>query len=205
VNAPDLAVFDLDGTLTKRDTFLPFLRSSVGLRRTATAYLQASPLLFAASRNRARRDEVKAAILQRTMGGVDADAIERDGVRYAEHLARTALRPDVVARLRWHQAEGHDCAIASASLTAYVRPLAARLGVDHVLATDLEVGPDGRLTGRLAGANCRGAAKARRIEEAFGTRPLGWAYGDSVDDSFMLERAEHPVLVGRAPLSARGA
>jgi phosphatidylglycerophosphatase C len=205
VSAPDLAVFDLDGTLTKRDTFFPFLRRFVGLRRASTIYLVVSPVLFGAWRDRARRDDAKAAILRPALEGVAATELDRAGARYAERVAAAGLRPDVVARLRWHQDEGHECAIASASLTAYVRPLAAQLAVDHVLATELEVGPDGVLTGRISGANCRGAAKALRIEETFGSRPVGWAYGDSVDDAFMLERAEHPVLVGRAPVSVRGA
>ena len=205
MSAPDLAVFDLDGTLTKRDTFFPFVRGFVGLRRTSAIYLGAAPVLFAAWRDRARRDDAKAAVLRPAFRGVTATELEQAGAQYAERVGTVGLRPDVVARLRWHQDEGHECAIASASLTAYVRPLAALLGVDHVLATDLEVGPDGVLTGGIAGSNCRGAAKALRIEETFGSRPLGWAYGDSADDAYMLDRAEHAVLIGRAPVSAQGA
>ena len=74
-----------------------------------------------------------------------------------------------------------------------------------MVATRLEAGADGVLTGRLRGANCRGQEKLRRLGEAFGSRAIGWAYGDSVDDQVMLDRAAHPMLVGKTPVSAVGA
>ena len=56
---------------------------------------------------------------------------------------------------------------------------------------------DGRLTGRLAGPNCRADEKVRRLAALFGDPPvLDWAYGDSPDDRAMLARATHPVEVG---------
>ncbi len=189
MGAPDLAVFDLDGTLTRRDTFLPFLRRVAGSRTTAMALARSFPALAAACRDRARRDAFKEALVGATLGARESDGVDRMGAAYAEHLLATQLRPDTLARLRWHQAEGHDCVIVSASLTVYVAPLAKRLGVDRVVATELEVGSDGRLTGRFVGPNCRAAEKLRRIEAAYGDRPIGWAYGDSVDDQIVLDRA----------------
>jgi phosphatidylglycerophosphatase C len=110
------------------------------------------------------------------------------------------LRPDVLARLRWHQAEGHRTVLVSAGLRAYLAPLAARLGVDHVICTDLAVAADGRLTGGLAGGNCRGPAKAQRLaawlEAAAAPGPL-WAYGDSAGDADLLALADHPLRVAR--------
>ena len=140
----------------------------------------------------------------RTLGGRDASELSALGESYAEQLEQAQLRPDTVARLRWHQDQGHGCVIVSASLSVYVAPLARRLGVDQALATELEVGADGRLTGRIDGVNCRAAEKVVRLEAAFGDRPIGWAYGDSVDDQHVLERARNPLLVGRDPLPAAG-
>jgi len=205
VSAPDLVVFDLDGTLTERDTFLPFLQRVAGRPRTALALLQSTPQVFAAWRDRARRDGLKEVVLRRTLRGRVSVDVARTGASYAEHVFETQLRPDTVARLRWHLSEGHECVIASASLHTYVAPLAARLGVEHVLATELEVDEDGRLTGGLVGANCRAAEKLRRVEAFYPSRPITWAYGDSVDDQAMLDHATHATLVGKSPLSAIGA
>jgi phosphatidylglycerophosphatase C len=106
-----------------------------------------------------------------------------------------------VARLRWHQASSHDVVFVSASFGAYLRPLALGLGVDHVLCTELVVGDDGLLTGDLAGANCRGPEKLRRLHAWLDERHGGrsevelWAYGDSPGDRELLAGADHPVWV----------
>jgi phosphatidylglycerophosphatase C len=162
------------------------------------------PELVRASRDRARRDRAKEALLAATMGGVAATRLAEHGEVYAGQVEARQLRPDTVARLRWHRDKGHECVIVSASLAAYVRPLSRRLGLGEPLATELEVGPDGLLTGRLAGANCRAGEKVARLEAAFGDRPIAWAYGDSVDDEVLLARAAHPLLVGRSPVAAAG-
>ena len=89
--------------------------------------------------------------------------------------------------------------IVSASLGVYLRPIAERLRFDAVLATELEVGADGRLTGRLAGANVRGAEKARRLDAWLGGEPAYvWAYGDSSGDRELWARADRPVRVDEA-------
>ncbi len=89
--------------------------------------------------------------------------------------------------------------LASASLDPYLLPLGASLGVDGVVCTMLERAADGRLTGRLSGANCRGAEKARRVRawlEAEGLEDAElWAYGDSSSDDELLALADRPLRV----------
>jgi phosphatidylglycerophosphatase C len=80
----------------------------------------------------------------------------------------------------------------------YLGPLGRRLGADAVLATSLEIGDDGHLTGGLEGANVRGAEKVRRLGQWLGhdTCEL-WAYGDSEGDRELLAAADHGFLVKR--------
>jgi phosphatidylglycerophosphatase C len=87
--------------------------------------------------------------------------------------------------------------LVSASLEVYLAPLGDRLGFDGVLATSLQVGNDGLLTGRLKGANVRRAEKAARLRGWLDARPGEarhelWAYGDSVGDRELLAMADHP-------------
>jgi phosphatidylglycerophosphatase C len=96
--------------------------------------------------------------------------------------------------------------LMSASPEVYLGPLGRHMGVDAVLASGLEVGADGRLTGRLAGRNCRGAEKVAWP----GTEPTDgtylYAYGDSDGDRELLARADIRVLVRlRRPLSVLAA
>ncbi len=82
----------------------------------------------------------------------------------------------------------------------YLAPTGAALGFDQVLATQLEVGDDGLLTGRLRGPNVRGVEKSARLRAWLAatlpdTPYRLWAYGDSAGDRELLAMADHPVRV----------
>jgi len=202
VVSSDIAAFDVDGTLTRRDCVLPFLVRVAGRRSVARALARRPHLLVAAARDRGRRDDVKALLAGVLAGQAVADVHEK-GRDFATEIVEQWMRPDVVDRLRWHSEAGHDVVLVTASLAAYAEPLGAHLGASRVVATELEADGDGRLTGRLAGANCRGQEKVRRLASIYGDPPrLAWAYGDSPDDAPMLRLARHPVHVGAEPLVA---
>ena len=199
--ARPLAAFDLDGTLTQRDTLLPFLRQAVGRGPTYRALLaSALPLARAAALGGAHRDVAKAAVLRGVLAGAPLDGLTEAAEAFADHVVAHRLRPDVRQRVDWHRNKGHELVLVSASPELYVTPIGRRLGFDAVLGTRLEVGPDGRLTGRLQGPNCRGPEKVTRLREwrAEGLA-LAWAYGDSGGDREMLGLAMTAVRVGRRP------
>jgi phosphatidylglycerophosphatase C len=94
--------------------------------------------------------------------------------------------------------------IVSASLAAYLRPMALRLGIDDVLCTDAMRSGD-RYGDRLIGRNCRAAEKRRRFEAWLDEQRWAdaeiWAYGDSAGDRELLERADHAVWVNGEAIS----
>ena len=195
-----IAAFDFDRTLTRRDTLIPFLGRLAGRRRLALA-------LAAQSRRYLRdQDAAKLDMLRRLTTGILHDEFELAGRDYAVGLHHH-LRPDVMARLRWHRSAGHRLVIVSASLGTYLRPFGVTLGVDEVLAVELDVAPSGHLTGQVTGGvNTRGPEKARRLAAWLsetvpdGAAPEIWAYGDSSGDDELLAMADHPVRVTREPI-----
>jgi phosphatidylglycerophosphatase C len=197
-----VAAFDFDGTLTRGDTLVPFLQRLCGTRTVVRALVAEFGSLARAATGLADRDEAKAALLARLLAGRSLDAVGEIVAGYTDAVMAKQLRPDVMSRLRWHQDQGHQGVIVSASPELYVRPVATRLGFDDVLATRLEIDGAGRLTGRLAGANVRGDEKVRRIDAWLDGRPVTlWAYGNSSADGPMLDRADHAVWVGRRRLT----
>ena len=193
---PGVAAFDFDGTLARRDTLVPFLRQVRGTPR----------VLAAAARSAVRsreRDAFKVAVIGHLFRGVPAERLARLGEAYVPTLVEQ-LRPEMVERVRWHEAQGHAVVIVSASLGAYLRPLADRLGLDAALAVELVAGADGLLTGELVGQlNTRGPEKVARLrvwaDQRFGpaTGFELWAYGDSSGDEELLALSDHPTWVGR--------
>ncbi|MGZ8734204.1 MAG: HAD-IB family hydrolase [Acidimicrobiia bacterium] len=187
-----IAAFDFDGTLSKRDSFLPFLTSVRGPIAVGVAMTRLAPRLGLMTVGRADRDDTKERLVTSLLAGYPAAALATAGIRYADHLA-TRLRPEIIERLDWHRDAGHVLVLISASPTVYLDPLGAQLGFAAVLATRLEIGPDGTLTGRLDGGNCRGPEKVTRLQTWLGIRTPAevWAYGDNAGDEDLLAFADH--------------
>jgi phosphatidylglycerophosphatase C len=197
-----VAVFDVDGTLTRRDTVLPFLAMVAGWRTVAGAILTDWRGVAGARLADVGRDEAKAGLIRATLTGVPSAELEVAGERYADRVLSRSMRSDVVARLLRHQRRGDEVIIVSAGLHAYVRPLGEHLGVETVYATRLEVDGEGRCTGRLDGPNVRAKEKVACLANYLhGDHASVWAYGDSGDDAHLLAEADIGVLVGRTALA----
>jgi phosphatidylglycerophosphatase C len=197
-----LAAFDLDGTLTRRDTLRPFLLRAIGRDRTYRALFASSlPLARAAAFGGPHRDVAKVAVLRKTLGGLPLATLAEVAESFADHVVARGLRRDVRARVEWHREQGHELVLVSASPELYVIPIGRRLGFDAVLATRLELDADGRLTGRLLGTNCRGPEKVVRLRAWRGDSiSVAYAYGDSPRDREMLALSAIGVNVRRQRL-----
>ncbi len=196
-----VAAFDLDGTLTDGGSVSRWLGRVAGTVPTYRAALElALPLTRGALRSGPTADSAKERLFSRLLEGRDAHEVAATSRAFIiEHLEHHA-RAEVVARLRWHQRQGHATVIVSASPELYVTVVAERLGVDGAIGTRLAIDAAGHLTGRYEGRNCRGEEKARRLEEWLASRgddPLLYAYGNSRGDRRLLERADLPFNVGR--------
>lgn len=196
----DIAVFDVDGTLVRGDSLVPFLAHVRGRAAVAKVLLRQAPGIAAALAGVRSRDKAKQDLLRAVLRGTQAAEVDSAGREFAVKL-RSRLRDDVVGRLRWHQGEGHRCLLVSASLACYLHPLGELLGCDAVLCTRLQV-VEGVLTGRLDGANCRGKVKVERLTGwcASGRVDRIWAYGDSKGDAELLAHADVPYRVGKRRL-----
>lgn len=188
-----MAAFDFDGTLTRRDTLLPFLRYLLGEARLMRLALKLSPTLLGYGFGWIDNGTAKERVFMQTLKGMAFKHLEAEGERFARLVVPGLTREAALRRLEWHKRQGHRCIAISASLELYVAPWAREAGFDDVIATRLEVLEDGRVTGKLAGKNCYGPEKVARLEALLG--PLEkvalHAYGDSRGDRELLSAARH--------------
>lgn len=193
-----VVVFDFDGTLTRPDTFRLFLTQIQTPRSIVSAFVRHAPSVAMALRGGRYRDRAKELVCADLLGGVSDQLAQDVAHRTAGIILETALRQDCVARLSWHLSEGHRVIVVSVSFEAYVKPVMAELGVHEVIATRWEVGENGLLTGRFAGVNVRGPAKAELLTHHLGgmTR-IGAAYGNTQGDAALLAMAVYPVWIRR--------
>jgi phosphatidylglycerophosphatase C len=192
-----VALFDFDGTITRRDSLLPFLWQLFGPLRLAAYAILMSPLLCGYLLRLIPNGIAKERLLGRMLGGMAMTRLRAEAQRFARDVLPRLVRDESAERIAWHQAQGHRVIIVSASLELYLRPWAEALGVVDVLATRLRE-EQGRASAGFEGVNCFGEAKAQRIREYLGdmTGLEVYAYGDSRGDTQMLALADHAYYRG---------
>lgn len=195
-----IVVFDFDGTLTTRDSLLPFLLLATGGPLPFLArLLRALPTSLPRALATPTRDNLKELILAATLRGTPLPRLQSLANHFAAHTLPRLHRPPLLERLRHHQTQSHRILLLSASPELYLRPWAAAHAIHEVLATRLQFDPSGIFTGRLDGPNCRGPEKLRRLQAHLAPTPLHQlhliAYGDAPSDRFVMQAAREPYLV----------
>ncbi|MGH8832026.1 MAG: haloacid dehalogenase-like hydrolase, partial [Polaromonas sp.] len=115
INAPVIAAFDFDGTLTRGDTFTPFLARGLGWPRFLWALLRCSPWLAGYALRLVRNDVAKARLMRATLSGRTTAEMEGWTTRWLTRDFPGQLQAWTMARLAWHQQAGHCCVLVSAS------------------------------------------------------------------------------------------
>jgi HAD superfamily hydrolase (TIGR01490 family) len=134
--------------------------------------------------------------------------IEKQAREWFDALVEPALYPEAEQLVREHDAAGHVVAIVSGATKFVVRPLAARLGIRHMLYTRLEV-EDGCFTGRVVDPICFEEGKIywlqQLIEEEGIDLAKSYFYTDSITDRPLLDLVAHPIAVNPDPMLYREA
>lgn len=198
-----VAAFDLDGTITRSDTYVPFLAGL--LARRPLRVLRALHLPAAAAFHLAGlRDNawLKSVFLGAVLGGLSRGEIAPLVETFVASTVARDLRPGAREEIMRCRQAGHHLVLASASLDIYVEHLAAALGFDTVICTRAALDAAGRISGALDGGNCYGDEKQRRLAAWLADDPrrrIVAAYSDHHTDLPMLALAERAVAVNPTP------
>lgn len=122
--------------------------------------------------------------------------------RFLRELIAPVVAPLAPALLERHRAAGDTLLITTATHRFITEPIAALLGIEHLLATEPEV-LDGRLTGRLLRANFQ-AGKVESLRQWIASQPEPVthvaAYSDSRNDIPLLASADEAIAVDPDPV-----
>lgn len=177
-----LALFDFDGTITTKDSFLDFIFFCHGIPKTLLGILCNSPFLILMILKFYPRGKAKEKIWNHFFGGWAEDKFNACATNYVQNRLPQILRPQALKKLAWHKAQGHTIVIVSASFENYLAFWTNKEKV-NLLATQGQV-IDKRISGRLASKNCHGEEKIRRIKQKYHLKDFNHvaAYGDSRGD-----------------------
>jgi phosphatidylglycerophosphatase C len=200
-------VFDLDGTLTRHDTLLPYLTGF--LRQDPQRVVRLArvlPVLAGFAVGRADRGALKSAAIRAVLGGRTRAELEAWTGEFVSQLIPGGLYRDALAALEQHRRAGDHLVLLSASPDLYVPAIGRALGFAQTVCTGVAWEGE-RLTGRLTTPNRRGAEKTRCLaalrREHPGLEVVG--YGNAASDLDHLALADHGTLVNGSAVARRAA
>lgn len=125
--------------------------------------------------------------------------------RFAAERVLPRIPPDARDLVERHRAAG-DCLVLTTATNRFLTELTAQhLGIEHLIATECETAPDGRLSGRTLGQVNMREGKPLRLAEWLQRRGERLAdftsrfYSDSLNDLPLLEQVDQPVAVDPEP------
>ena len=128
---------------------------------------------------------------------------EERSVLHAEFMQKI-IEPMILASgenlLNKHHRESDDCVLITATNSFITQPIANRLGVDVLLATDLEMAED-KFTGKIQGIPCYQQGKVEKLNEWMERTRSDYDlseacfYTDSINDLGLLKKVGEPIAV----------
>jgi HAD superfamily hydrolase (TIGR01490 family) len=198
----DLAIYDMDRTVTRRATYTPFLLHCAWRlepwRLLLLPLVVGSMLAYVAKIiDRGRLKEINHRLL---LGHKRSPQLLKpliDG--FARKTLANNVRPGARAAIARDKAQGRRVVMATASYRLYAKAIADALGFDDCIGTNSIIGLDERVHARIDGENCYGPAKLRMIEAWLAAEKLERAhvrfYSDHASDGPVFEWADEPVAV----------
>lgn len=187
----NLALFDFDGTITKKDSLLDFTEYAVGKKSIYKSLPILLPVLTRLKLGVVPNDRAKELFLSHFFKGWDADEFVDVAQKYSCNQLQRIVKESAVQTLNHHKKQGDKVVIVSASIDLWLYGWCDLMSVE-LIASRMQI-ENGKITGRLDGKNCHGQEKARRVKQAFNLESFShiFAYGDTAGDKQMLSLAHH--------------
>jgi len=188
----DIAFFDFDGTLIRGDSLIHFIKFAVGDFNYYKGLFILSPMLVLYRLKFITNNVAKERLLSYYFKGYTLNEFQNLGNQFALNKIDKFVYKDALKRLLWHQENGDETVVVSASIECWLYAWCKRNDmylISTKLATDNNV-----LTGKFSGQNCYGEEKKKRVLEQYNLDNYEevYVYGDSKGDRELLSLASKP-------------
>lgn len=201
-----LAVFDMDGTITKKDTFLRFISFACGRFRYALGLIVLSPFISLYLLRIIPRTSLKQQFFTYFFKGEKEELLQEKGRRFSKDVLPSLCRKNVLDRIEWHKSQGHRVVVLTASSPIWLSDWCEHHGVE-LIGTTFEV-KDGLYTGNIDGFNCVGSRKRDIVREILSKNQyeITYGYGNSKVDLEFLAELENKNYINKhyCPIKVRG-
>ncbi|MEB0139921.1 MULTISPECIES: HAD family hydrolase [unclassified Undibacterium] len=197
----DLALFDLDHTLLPIDSDYEWGQFLCRVGAVDAALFAARNATFFAQYQAGTLDPVEyLEFALGTLAQFPRPRLDQLHAQFMQEVIQPALLPAAFDLLQRHRDEDDLIAIITATNRFVTAPIAAALGVTHLLAAEPEGYETGTLSGKLLGVPTSGRGKVIHLHDWLASRgtsleafPRSYFYSDSHNDIPLLEVVTNPV------------
>ncbi len=187
IRSNTFAIFDFDNTIITIDSYRDFFAYHFGGIKVYTIHLLAAPVLMMAPIFPRINSLFKLLIIFIFLRNCPNTKFKLMCEDYAFNRIPSHINPEALSKIRWHQQQNHRVVIVSASLREWIEPYTKQLGIDDVIATNVEI-KNNNLTGNIQKPFYYGVNKLKVFKDLIidPKQDVIYAYGDSRSDLFLL-------------------
>ncbi len=192
----NLALFDFDGTLCKKDSFTGFIFYALRKRHIVKQGIKILPWIQAYYLKAYPAPAMRSKLFRAMFSNADALELQQIAQDYAASLM-SQLNLPLLKQLKQHQVLGDEVVLISASVDVYLKHVCELLNIDLICTQTEQV--NNTYTGQYTTPDCSSEQKRLRILEKYSLDHYSviYAYGNSMEDNEMLELADHTYMVGK--------
>lgn len=195
-----LAIFDIDYTITKKETLMELFKYAIKKDKKNLRFLPRAiycGIMYAIGIYDERK--VKETFL-RFIDGIKEEELAELVKEFYDERLKNILYDDALKMMKKLKNEGYDIYLISASPEFYVNEFYNIKEVDKVIGTKFGF-ENGTFVRKMVGDNCKGEEKVRRLKEVLKDGKIevdfkeSYMFSDSLSDKPLLDLVGKPYLI----------
>ncbi len=195
-----LAIFDIDYTITKKETLMELFKYVIKKDKKNLRFLPRAiycGIMYAIGIYDERK--VKETFL-RFIDGIKEEELAELVKEFYDERLKNILYDDALKMIKKLKNEGYDIYLISASPEFYVNEFYNIKEVDKVIGTKFGF-ENGTFVRKMVGNNCKGEEKVRRLKEVLKDEKIevdfkeSYMFSDSLSDKPLLDLVGKPYLI----------
>jgi HAD superfamily hydrolase (TIGR01490 family) len=197
----NLALFDLDHTLLPLDSDHAWGEFTISLGwRDAAEFKRANDAFYDQYQGGTLDSKAYVRFATQAIREQGATKSIAAHASFMREIIQNAIKPQALELLAQHRAAGDTLVLVTATNEFVTRPICEALGIEHLIAVELQTDASGWYTGEVKGTPSFREGKVTRVEQWLAARGKNWAdvqrstfYSDSMNDLSLLEKVQTPV------------
>lgn len=186
-----LVLFDFDGTITRKDSFIELIKYYKGLRSFYFGLILLSPIILLFFAGIIKNWWLKEFVFTYFFRNEPYQIFRNKCREFSLNVIPDLIRPLALEAINNHIKNGDRVIIISASFEDQLIDWCETMRVE-LIGTKIAIN-NGHITGKIDGKNCYGKEKVIRLNQYLNISQFSniYAYGDSNGDLPLLELADH--------------